>query len=73
MAKRTAAMPTTDGTTLIPNNVKQAAIVDILAWRTKGWILECTVDDLTARGTPTKTGKSKRWTHQAVSLIALCT
>ena len=58
-----------DGTTLIPNESEQAVIADIRAWRSLGWTLERIADALTARSVPTKTGKSERWTHQAVARI----
>jgi DNA invertase Pin-like site-specific DNA recombinase len=58
-----------DGTTLIPNESEQAVIADIRGWRSEGWTLERIADALTARGVPTKTGKSAAWTHQAVARI----
>lgn len=58
-----------DGATLLPNAAEKAVIADILAKRTEGWTLKQIADDLTARAIPTKTGKSERWTHQAVARI----
>jgi len=58
-----------DGATLVPNEAEQTVIADILAKRAQGWTLEQIADDLTARSVPTKTGKSGRWTHQAVARI----
>jgi len=59
-----------DGATLVPNDAEQAVITDIRSWRSHGWTLERIADELTRRGVPTKTGKSERWTHQAVARIA---
>jgi len=58
-----------DGTTLIPNESEQAVIAGIRAWRAAGRTLERIAADLTARGVPTKTGKSTAWTHRAVARI----
>jgi len=58
-----------DGTTLSPNEAEQAVIADIRAWRSQGWTLERIADELTGRSVPTKTGKSGRWSHQAVARI----
>ena len=58
-----------DGTTLIPNESEQAVIQDIRAMRSKGLTLERIAEALTERGVHTKTGKSQRWTHQAVARI----
>jgi DNA invertase Pin-like site-specific DNA recombinase len=58
-----------DGTTLLPNEAEQAVIGEIRTMRAAGWTLERIADALTARGVPTKTGKSDRWTHQAVARI----
>jgi hypothetical protein len=59
-----------DGATLVPNDAEQAVIADIRSWRSQGWTLERIADALSARGVLTKTGKSERWTHQAVARIA---
>ncbi len=58
-----------DGTTLVPNKAEQAVIRDIRAMRKRGMVLAKIADELTARGVPTKTGRSKRWTHQAIARI----
>ncbi len=60
---------TANGTTLVPNNSEQAVIHEIQAMRAGGMTLEAIADALTERGEPTKTGKSTRWTHQAVARI----
>ena len=59
-----------DGATLVPNDAEQALITEIRVWRGVGWTLERIAAALTDRGVPTKTGKSDRWTHQAVARIA---
>ena len=56
-----------DGNTLVPNNSEQVVIRDIQTMRASGMTLEAIADALTERGEPTKTGKSSRWTHQAVA------
>ncbi len=58
-----------DGTTLVPSESEQAVITEIRGWRGLGWTLERIADALTARGVPTKTGKSGSWTHQAIARI----
>ena len=58
-----------NGTTLAPNESEQAVIADIRAMRGRGMKLQKIAADLTERGVPTKTGKSARWTHQAVARI----
>ena len=58
-----------DGVSLIPNESEQAVLADIRAWRAAGWTLERIANELTVRAVPTKTGKSERWTHQAVARI----
>ncbi len=58
-----------DGTTLVPNEAEQAVIRDIQAMRGQGMVLAKIADELTRRGVATKTGRSKRWTHQAVARI----
>ena len=58
-----------DGVSLVPNEAEQAVILDIRAMRSKGLTLERIAEALTERGVPTKTGKSTRWTHQAIARI----
>ena len=58
-----------DGATLVPNEAEQAVIADILAWRAQAWTLEQIADELSGHAVPTKTGKSERWTHQAIARI----
>ncbi len=58
-----------DGITLIPNEPEQAVIADIGAMRSRGMKLARIASQLTVRRIPTKTGKSNRWTHQAVARI----
>jgi DNA invertase Pin-like site-specific DNA recombinase len=58
-----------DGTTLVPNESEQAVVADMKAMRAGGMKLQKIAADLTERGVPTKTGKSQRWTHQAVARI----
>ena len=58
-----------DGTTLVPNESEQAVIADVKAMRSDGMKLKQIADRLTERSIPTKTGKSRRWTHQAVVRI----
>jgi DNA invertase Pin-like site-specific DNA recombinase len=58
-----------DGATLVPNESEQAVIADVKAMRARGMKLQQIAADLTAREVPTKTGKSARWTHQAVARI----
>ena len=58
-----------DGTTLVPNASEQVVIRDIQTMRERGMTLERIAEALTQRGVPTETGKSIRWTHQAVARI----
>ena len=58
-----------DGVALIPNESEQAVITDMKAMRSRGMKLQQIAGALTERGVPTKTGKSQRWTHQAVARI----
>ena len=58
-----------DGVALVPNETEQAVIGDIKAMRSRGMKLKQIASELTARVVPTKTGKSSRWTHQAVARI----
>jgi len=60
-----------DGSTLISNDAEQAVIGDIQTMRLRGMKLQEIADNLTSNRVPTKTGKSKRWTHQAVARILL--
>ncbi len=58
-----------DGVTLVENPSEQAVIRDIKAMRSRGMKLQQIAAELTNRGVPTKTGKSRNWTHQAVARI----
>ena len=58
-----------DGTTLVPNDAERAIMADIRRWRSSGQKLQQIADALTERGIPTKTGRSVRWSHQAVARI----
>jgi DNA invertase Pin-like site-specific DNA recombinase len=58
-----------DGTSLVENQAEQAVIVDIQAMRQRGMTLKKIAEKLTERRVSTKTGKSGRWTHQAVARI----
>jgi len=58
-----------DGQTLIPNGAEQAVIAEIRAMRLSGLKLQKIAASLTIRTIATKTGKSSRWTHQAVARI----
>ena len=58
-----------DGTTLVPNDAELAIMADIRRWRARGQKLQQIADALTERGIPTKTGRSNRWSHQAVARI----
>ncbi|UCC28727.1 MAG: recombinase family protein [Phycisphaerales bacterium] len=58
-----------DGATLVPNESEQAVIADIRSMRTAGKKLKQIAKALTERGIPTKTGRSARWSHQAVARI----
>lgn len=60
-----------DGASLVPNEIEQAVIAEIRVMRANGMKLEKIAAALTDRGVPTKTGRSERWTHQAVARI-LC-
>ncbi len=55
--------------TLIPNEAEQAVTRDIRTMRSRGMKLQEIAETLTGRGVPTKTGKSNKWTHQAVARI----
>ncbi len=58
-----------DGVTLVPNEAEQEVIASIRAMRSKGRTLVAIANTLTTRDIPTKTGKSSRWTHQAIARI----
>ena len=58
-----------DGATLVPNESEQAIIRNIQTMRSQGITLGKIAQALTERAVPTKTGKSPRWTHQAVARI----
>ncbi len=58
-----------DGTTLVPNESEQSVIADVRAWRSQGKKLQQIAGLLTERGIRTKTGRSDRWSHQAVARI----
>ena len=58
-----------DGCALVENSAEQAVIADIRAMRAGGMRLQRIARALTTRGVPTKTGRSDRWSHQAVARI----
>ena len=58
-----------DGVTLIPNDAEQAVIAEIGTMRRHGATLQAIAASLTSRCVPTKTGRTHRWTHQAVARI----
>lgn len=58
-----------DGRSLLPNPAEQAVIREIRSMRKLGRTLMAIAGELTARGVPTKTGRSTRWTHTAVARI----
>ncbi len=58
-----------DGESLIENKAEQSIIADIQSMRQRGMKLQQIAAALTDDRIPTKTGKSKRWTHQAVGRI----
>lgn len=58
-----------DGVTLARNDAEQAVIGDIRSMRRRGSTLKAIAGALTERGVPTKTGRSRRWSHQAVARI----
>ena len=58
-----------DGVALVPNEREQMVIRDIQDMRAAGKTLKQIADTLTKQGIPTKTGRSDRWTHQAVVRI----
>jgi len=58
-----------DGCALVENPPEQAVIAEIQAMRKAGKTLTKIAKALSARAVPTKTGKSVKWTHQAVARI----
>ena len=58
-----------DGVTLLSNKSEQAVIRHIRKMRRRGKTLQSIAETLTRQGIPTRTGKSNRWTHQAVARI----
>ena len=58
-----------DGTTLVVNAAEQSTITDVRVWRSQGKKLQQIARLLSERGTRTKTGRSNRWSHQAVARI----
>ena len=58
-----------DGATLLPIEAEQTVIRKIRRLRSDGQTLQLIASELTRSGVPTKTGKSHRWTHQAVARI----
>ena len=58
-----------DGVTLVSNQSEQVVIVDVKAMRARGMKLKQIARELTTRSVPTKTGRSERWSHQAVARI----
>ena len=58
-----------DGKTLVESQTEQAVIRDIRSMRSSGKTLARIATTLTDRGIATKTGKSDRWSHQAVARI----
>lgn len=58
-----------DGARLIPSYTEQAVIAEVRALRRLGMKLQSIAKELTRREVPTKTGRSTRWSHQAVARI----
>lgn len=58
-----------DGRTLVPNEAEQSVIAEIRELRARGATMPKIAAALSERGVPTKTGRSTRWTHQAVGRI----
>jgi DNA invertase Pin-like site-specific DNA recombinase len=58
-----------DGISLDSNESEQAVIRRIRRMRSDGQTLQLIASELTRSGVRTKTGKSNRWTHQAVARI----
>ena len=53
----------------VANPTEQAVIADIRPVRADRFTLKHIADTLTERGVATKTGKSRRWSYQAVGRI----
>ncbi len=66
---RSTPAPETLGTTLIPNATEQRTIRAIRSMRDNSLTLQRIAKVLSDRSMPTKTGKSARWTHQAMARI----
>ena len=58
-----------DNVMLVPNEYEQGVIRDIRAMRSVGQTLQGIAEALTDARVPTKTKRSKRWGHPAVSRI----
>jgi hypothetical protein len=58
-----------DETTLVQNDAEHDVIAEIRDMRSRGRKLQGIADALTEHGIPTKTGRSNRWSHQAVARI----
>ena len=58
-----------DGVALIENPAEQAVIREIETLRSAGMNASRIAETLTVKQVPTKTGRSSRWTHQAVRRI----
>jgi len=58
-----------DGKKLIPNTDEQEVLEMIKQWRHEGKTIRGIADELTSRGVPTKTGKT-RWHPTAVHRVA---
>ena len=73
-ATRSDAMPygftvAADGAMLVPDKSEQTVIREIESLRATGSTLQRIAAELTERKVPTKTGRSSRWSHQAVARI----
>lgn len=58
-----------DGSTLTRNEAEQAVLADIRQMRTGGMTLQEIAASLTAQSVRTKTGRSAKWSHQAIARI----
>ena len=58
-----------DGAMLVPDESEQTVIREIESQRAHGSTLQRIAAELTERNVPTKTGRSSRWSHQAVARI----